>query len=299
MSGRAFPAERVLPAPAKINLALHVTGQRADGYHLLETLVVFASFGDRISAAPAQADGFAVSGPFAAGVPVDGSNLVIRARDALRAAFPDATRQPVHIELGKNLPPSSGIGGGSSDAAATLKALCGVWAIDPSEAELMRLAAPLGADLPMCIAARPLIARGIGDDIEPVELLPPLPLLVANPGEPVSTPDVFRRLARRDNGPLPPLPRQPDAGTLIDWLAETRNDLEAPAIEAAPAIAEALADIRAQGAALARMSGSGATCFGLFMDEADATEAALRIRRARPGWWVAATHSMEASHART
>ena len=288
-----------LPAPAKINLALHVTGRRSDGYHLLDSLVVFAGHGDRVTAASAEADGFAVGGPFAAGVPLDGSNLVVRARDLLRAAFPAATRRPVHILLEKNLPPASGIGGGSSDAAAALRALRAVWGLDLPAHEMMRLAAPLGADLPMCVAARPLIARGIGGEIAPVEGLPRLPLVLVNPGVPVSTPDVFRRLARRDNAPLPPLPARLGPAALAGWLAAARNDLEAPAIAVAPAIAEARAAIRAEGAALARMSGSGATCFGLFMTQADAAGAAQRIASARPGWWVVATHSTEAGHART
>lgn len=196
-----------LHAPAKINLALHVTGRRPDGYHLLETLVVFADHGDRITVTAAEADGFAVCGPFATGVPLDTSNLVLRARDLLRTAFPAAARQPVHIRLEKNLPPASGIGGGSSDAAATLRGLCAAWSLELPAPELMRHAAPLGADLPMCVAARPLIARGIGAEVEPVERLPSLPLVVVNPGAPVATPDVFRRLARRDNpapSPAPP-----------------------------------------------------------------------------------------------
>lgn len=286
-------------APAKINLALHVTGRRDDGYHLLETLAVFAGYGDRVTAVPSDADGFAVSGPFAADVPFDASNLVLKARDLLRAAFPAATRQPVRIALEKNLPPASGIGGGSSDAAATLRALRAVWGLVLPAHELMRLAAPLGADLPMCVAARPLVARGIGERIESVERLPSLPLVVVNPGVPVATSDVFRRLARRDNAPLPPLPGRRDPATLAGWLAAARNDLETPAVEVAPMIAEALAAIRAGGAALARMSGSGATCFGLFPTQADAAGAARRISRARPGWWVVATQSTEASDART
>lgn len=285
-------------APAKVNLALHVTGRRADGYHLLESLVVFTDFGDRLTVAEAEADRFAVCGPCAADIPADGTNLVLRARDLLRAAFPEKALRRVSIVLEKNLPPASGIGGGSSDAAAALLALSRVWALDLGEGTLARLAAPLGADLPMCVAARPLVARGIGGEIEPVEGFPALPLLLVNPGVPVATPDVFRRLSRRDNPPLPALPRQRDAAALVDWLAATRNDLEAPAVEAVPAVREVLAALRAQDAACARMSGSGATCFGVFRSDEDAAAAAQRIGRARPGWWVVATRSMEASHAR-
>jgi 4-diphosphocytidyl-2-C-methyl-D-erythritol kinase len=159
--------KETLPAPAKINLALHVTGRRDDGYHLLDTLVVFTEDGDRLSISSAERDTFSVSGAFAQAVPLDASNLVLRARDLLRAHFPEAARRPVSIVLEKNLPPASGIGGGSSDAAAALKALVRLWDIPITEADLARHALPLGADLPMCLAARPLVAKGIGEEIAP------------------------------------------------------------------------------------------------------------------------------------
>lgn len=299
-------AERALTfrAPAKVNLALHVTGRRADGYHLLESLVVFTGCGDRVTATAADADDFHIHGPFAPAVPADASNLVLRARDLLRRAFPQAATGPVRIALEKNLPAASGIGGGSSDAAAALRALSALWTLDPGADALGRLATPLGADLPMCVAARPLIARGIGEEIEPVDDVPPLVLLLVNPGVPVATPEVFRRLARHDNPPLPPLPRQPGMAGLLGWLAATRNDLEVPGAEVAPVVLDALAALRANGAALARMSGSGATCFGLFSRLDEASAAARRIARAQPGWWVAATQAaaaqaMEAENART
>jgi len=274
-------------APAKINLALHVTGRRADGYHLLESLAVFTELGDRITVAPAAEDNFSVTGPFAAHVPPDGDNLVMRARDALRALAPGAAA-PVAITLEKNLPIASGIGGGSSDAAATLRALARLWRID---ADLAAPGLELGADVPMCLAARSLVARGIGEALEEVAL-PPLPLVLVNPGVAVATPDVFRALTSRENPPLPPLPAGIDAGGLASWLRTARNDLEAPAKALAPAISDVLDGLNGSGALVARMSGSGATCFGLF----DSTDAAARsadaLRRDRPGWFVAATASM-------
>ncbi|MEP9397042.1 4-(cytidine 5'-diphospho)-2-C-methyl-D-erythritol kinase [Mesorhizobium sp. KR2-14] len=279
------PAEH---APAKINLALHVTGQRADGYHLLESLAVFTEFGDHLTVSPATEDAFSVTGPFAAQVPLDAGNLVIRARDALRALAP-ASAAPVAISLEKNLPVASGIGGGSSDAAAALRALARHWGI---AADLAALGLKLGADVPMCLAARPLVAHGIGEHLQPVAGLPPLPLVLVNPGVGVSTPDVFRALASRENPPLPPLPGRLDTGSVLEWLRATRNDLENPAKTLAPAIADALDALKGTGAPFARMSGSGATCFGLFETDPAAADAAEAIRARRPGWFVAATKSM-------
>ncbi|MEP9370869.1 4-(cytidine 5'-diphospho)-2-C-methyl-D-erythritol kinase [Mesorhizobium sp. KR1-2] len=279
------PAEH---APAKINLALHVTGRRADGYHLLESLAVFTEFGDCLIVSPATEDAFSVTGPFAAQVPLDAGNLAIRARDALRA-FSPASAAPVAISLEKNLPVASGIGGGSSDAAAALRALAHHWGI---EADLAALGLKLGADVPMCLAARPLLARGIGEVLEPVADLPPLPLVLVNPGVGVSTPDVFRALASRENPPLPPLPGRLDPASVLEWLRATRNDLENPAKTLAPAIGDALDALGGTGAPFARMSGSGATCFGLFETDADAARAAEAIRASYPGWFVAATTSM-------
>jgi molybdenum cofactor biosynthesis protein B len=204
-------------APAKINLALHVTGRRADGYHLLESLVVFTRFGDRLAVRPAQADTFSVDGAYGQGIPDDDGNLVLRARNLLRQAAGTATR-PVAIRLEKNLPASSGVGGGSSDAAATLRALCRLWSIDPREETARGVAAALGADVPMCLSALPLVARGIGHDIVPLADFPALPIVLVNPGVSVSTPSVFSRLASRENPPLPPLPRFADADAVaVGW----------------------------------------------------------------------------------
>lgn len=276
-------------APAKLNLALHVIGRRADGYHLLDSLIVFTRFGDRIAVEPAAADAFSVSGAYGAGLPEDDGNLVIRARNLLRAATGGA---PVAIALEKNLPAASGVGGGSSDAAATLRALCRLWGLESRDERVRSVAAALGADVPMCLAARPLVAKGIGHDLTPLTSFPALAMVLVNPGVSVSTPAVFSRLASRENPPLPPLPHFADASAMIGWLASTRNDLEPPARGLAPEIDEALAALVHTGAGFARMSGSGATCFGIFGSAEAAIEAAQRIRRDRPGWFVEATQTM-------
>jgi 4-diphosphocytidyl-2-C-methyl-D-erythritol kinase len=276
-------------APAKINLALHVTGQRPDGFHLLESLVVFTEFGDHVTVKAAEEDSFVVKGHFAAQVPLDGGNLVIRARDALREAYAEAAASPVAITLEKNLPIASGIGGGSSDAAAALRALARHWNID---GDLSRLALPLGADVPMCLLARPLVARGIGEIVDPLENYPALPLVLVNPGIGVATPDVFRALESRKNPALSPSPADPQPAHVIEWLRTSRNDLEAPAKSLAPVISEALDALRGTGAAFARMSGSGATCFGVFETRDAAANAATAIGQAKPGWFAVATTSM-------
>lgn len=278
-------------APAKINLALHVVGRRDDGYHLLESLVVFTRFGDRITVSPAGEDGFSVSGPFGGHVPSDGGNLVLRAREVLRAAFPARTSAPVHIELEKHLPVASGVGGGSSNGAAALRALNRFWRLEATEAHLQALSLPLGADLPMCVAARPLVVGGIGERTETVSAFPTLDMVLVNPRVEVATPQVFRALTKRDNPPLPPvsgLQRE----RLRHWLADTRNDLEAPARSVACVIGDVLDALDRHGAHFSRMSGSGATCFGLFDGAEEAEAAAARIAEAHPGWFVAATRTL-------
>jgi len=278
-------------APAKINLALHVTGRRADGYHLIESLSVFTGFGDWIVAAPAERDEFTVTGPFAAQVPLDEDNLVIRARDALRALFGENADQPVAISLEKNMPVASGIGGGSSDAAAALRALARPWGMRRKDDALNRVALFLGADVPMCLARRPLIARGIGERIEEIEAFPALSLVLVNPGVAVPTPKVFAALKERNNPPLPPLPAAMTSAALLDWLGSTRNDLAAPALSLAPEIATALSALADQGAQFARMSGSGATCFGIYDDAQSAARAATAIASNHPDWFVTATET--------
>ena len=278
-------------APAKINLALHVTGRRPDGYHLIESLSVFTAFGDEIAIGPAPRDLFTVSGPYADEVPGGAGNLAVQARDALRKATGLAAAAPVLIFLEKNIPASSGVGGGSSDAAAVLRGLARFWKLDLDAGALSRIGLTLGADVPMCLQGRPLVARGIGDVIEPVEKFPALALVLVNPRVAVGTPQVFAALESRENPRLPSLPSKLDATSLLGWLATTRNDLMAPALELEPSIGDALAALASQNAAFARMSGSGATCFGVFADNTAAQRAASAISAARPDWFVVATET--------
>lgn len=282
-------------APAKLNLALHVTGRRADGFHLLESLVVFTRFGDRLHIEPAEVDGFSIDGPFAGQIDADDGNLAVRAREALRSALSNEARSalpPLSIRLEKNLPVASGIGGGSSDAAAVLRCLNRVWHCGLEDSRLAEIGADLGADVPMCLSARPLIARGIGEIVEPLANFPPLALVLVNPGVPVATPEVFARLARRDGESMPPPPRTIDFHSLRNWLETTRNDLEPAARDIEPSIGKALAALDKAGSGFSRMSGSGATCFGLFETGNVAKRAALAIRAKHPDWFVAATRSL-------
>lgn len=281
-----------ISAPAKLNLSLHVTGRRDDGYHLLETLAVFTDYGDVVRVAPSDIDRFDISGPFADGLSADPANLVLRARDALRDAFPTIATGPVAIKLQKNLPVASGIGGGSSDAAATFRALVSAWHLTVDDDGLSEIALPLGADLPMCLAAKPLVARGAGEALEPLKEWPVLHLVLVNPNRAVATADVFHGLTRRDNPPLPPPPSRHNFAAICAWLRATRNDLQVPALAIAPDIGRALAALEAAGASFSRMSGSGATCFGLFATAEAAGNAASAISALHPAWFVTATRSM-------
>lgn len=281
------PIARAL-APAKINLALHVVGRRPDGYHSLDSLVVFAAFGDMIEAvaAPPVATPLAIEGPFAAGLAAGSDNLVLRAAMIFAAHYPGAAIPPLRLE--KNLPLASGIGGGSADGAATLRLLAALNGIR-DESGLAACAMKLGADGPMCLASRPLRARGIGEALTAWEGLPPFHMVLANPGIGVSTPAVFRRLERPDNPPLPDaLPVFRDAAALAAFLeAETRNDLAGPARLEAPVIA-AVEDrlVASPGCLFARMSGSGATVFGLFPDSESARRAAATLAEQHASWWL-------------
>lgn len=269
-------------APAKINLTLHVTGRRADGYHLLDSLVVFADIGDIVAAKAGPDISLAIDGSMAAGVPTDDTNLVLR---AARLIARDG--QGVAITLTKMLPVASGIGGGSSDAAATLRVLARLWDVPvPERAELARL----GADVPVCLDPRPRRMSGVGDTLADMPSLPPFWLVLSNPGVPVATADVFRALTRRDHPPMPPaLSNWPDLAVFVGFLGSMRNDLEPPAMRLRPEIGDVLTALRAtHGCMIARMSGSGATCFGIYGDAAAAADAAARIRAAEPGWWVSA-----------
>lgn len=279
-------------APAKINLALHITGQRPDGYHLLESVVVFAKVGDTLTINGAPHDELTFSGPFGNNLQADAAtNLVLKARDAMRHAASAKKRlsPPVHIHLEKNLPLSSGIGGGSADAAATMKALNNFWELGLSEATLMAMGLPLGADVPMCILGKPLIASGIGEVITPISHMPELSLVLVNPSVGISTPQIFKALFNKSNGQLPEIIPSANwgAGDVLAYLSSTRNDLEPPALEICPAIGDVIKTLIESGALLARMSGSGATCFGIFEDDLAAKAAGQLIARAQPNWWVA------------
>lgn len=267
-------------APAKLNLCLHVTGRRTDGYHLLDSLVVFADVGDRVTASPGAGLSLAVSGPEADGLQAGPDNLVLRAARAMGVT--DAA-----LVLDKRLPVASGIGGGSADAAATLRALSRLTGRSlPSGADVLRL----GADVPVCLSGRPTRMSGIGETLAPLPPLPPLWCVLVNPRVPVPTPQVFATLSRRDNPPLPDLPAMAltSGRALAGWLTDhTRNDLIVPAGQVAPVLAKVQACLaKAPACLLARMSGSGGTHFGLFADAEAATAAARSLVAANPDWWI-------------
>jgi 4-diphosphocytidyl-2-C-methyl-D-erythritol kinase len=266
-------------APAKVNLALHVTGRRPDGYHLLDSLVVFPRLGDTVEAAPAAATSLDVDGDFARAVP-GGDNLVLRA-----AAIMGGGRRHAALRLTKRLPVAGGIGGGSADAAATLRLLARLWDLPlPGEPDLLRL----GADVPVCLAGRSCRMSGIGEVLRPVAL-PRFWLVLVNPGAALSTAAVFAALEVREHPALAAPEGLCEPERLFGYVAAQRNDLEPAAMALAPAVAEARAALAAQaGCRVARMSGSGATCFGMFADEGEAQAAAAAISAARPDWWVAA-----------
>jgi 4-diphosphocytidyl-2-C-methyl-D-erythritol kinase len=277
-------------AHAKVNLDLLITGRRADGYHQLDSLVVFVELADRLTFQHRRELTLELGGPFAACLESEGDNLVLRAARALAAHL---GRGPgARIVLDKQLPLAAGLGGGSADAAATLRGLGRLWQATLAPGELAAMALRLGADVPVCLASRPVRMRGIGEILEPVPGLPRLDLLLVNPGVPVATAAVFAGLGGRVPEAVPDQDRPLDRADLAGWLARRPNHLEAPARRLAPAIDEVLAALGAQpGCRLARLSGSGATCFGLFADPAGAAAAAAAIAAARPGWWVRATRT--------
>lgn len=267
-------------APAKINLTLHVTGQRHDGYHLLDSMVVFADIGDQITAEPARDLRLVITGPQAAVVPQGDDNLVLRAARSFGAM------QGATVTLNKRLPVTSGIGGGSADAAATLRALSRLWQLPLPTAQTVL---GLGADVPVCLQSAPLRMRGVGETLTPIPALPAGWLVLANPGIAVSTPAVFGAMQRRDHAAMGDIPKFVQATDLAAFLRANRNDLEAPAVQLAPIIATVHAALAAQnGCLIARMSGSGATCFGLFANQIAAETAAQAVQTAEPRWWVAA-----------
>ena len=265
-------------APAKVNLTLHVTGQRADGYHLIDSLVVFAGIGDVVHCQDAPALDLSIAGPQAASLPLDDDNLVLR---AARLMWPGCGAS---IMLEKHLPIASGIGGGSADAAATLRALSRLWDM-PLPASILSL----GADVPACLTSTPKRMQGVGEILSPVPDLPACHLVLINPGHPVSTPDVFKTLIQKDNPAMTEMPIFATVADLAFWLAGQRNDLQLPAMALVPAIGTVLQVLTAQKMCLlARMSGSGATCFGLFATRSDAASAAQSLAADHPDWWVRA-----------
>jgi len=277
-------------APAKVNLALHVTHRREDGYHSLESLVVFADICDELSATPATIDSLTIGGPFGRGLAAGDTNLVNRAVSAFRRRWPDAVTTGLRLHLTKNLPVAAGIGGGSADAAAALRLMAGLSAHPIPFAELSDMAASLGADVPACLVSAPLVARGVGEVLSSLPQFPDGHLVLVNPMVPLGTADVFRRLRAHDNYPLPELPSPlTRPAQLALWLSETRNDLQPPAIKLVPVIGEIVAHLaETPGCILARMSGSGATVFGLFGSSGQAHQAAQVMRAANPDHWVAA-----------
>lgn len=267
--------------PAKVNLYLHVTGRRADGYHLLDSLAVFPAVGDWLSYAPAAALSLELDGSFATGLAAEPDNLVLRAARQLAAAagVPAGGR----LGLEKNLPVASGIGGGSTDAAAALRLLARAWKV---QADLPGIALGLGADVPVCLTRRTVRMTGIGETLLPAPALPEFGIVLVNPGFPVATAQVFRS-RKPEFSPPPELPASwPDAAAMAAGLAALGNDLQAAAIAIAPGIGEVLQALGTlPGSLLTRMSGSGATCFALFGTPRAAAAAAATLQQQAPGWW--------------
>jgi 4-diphosphocytidyl-2-C-methyl-D-erythritol kinase len=276
-------------APAKLNLYLHVMGKREDGYHEIDSLAIFTASGDTISIQPAPLKSgisFSSDGPFASNMGPDNNNLVLQAARLLADEAGPAFRD-VAIQLTKRLPVAAGIGGGSSDAAATLRALDRFWGLGLSEERLAELGLSLGADVPMCLRRQPVFVGGIGEDLSDAPELPPLSLVLVNPGVPVETPTVFKARTgvfskqARFKGPIE------DEAALAKLLKDRTNDLTDAAISIAPVIKNVLHAIDDQpGCLLARMSGSGATCYGIFTDSASADTARKAIHTAQSQWWV-------------
>jgi 4-diphosphocytidyl-2-C-methyl-D-erythritol kinase len=279
-------------APAKINLTLHIIGRRSDGYHDIESLVAFAGVGDILRLQPAPALALTVHGPTAAASGSTDDNLVLKAARLL-------ARQVEGLKLGrfeldKRLPVAAGLGGGSADAAAALRLIARTNGIELDDPRLMRAARETGADVPVCLDPRARMMRGIGDVVSEPLALPKLPVLLVNPGVAVPTKDVFAALridkSAKPGSSLEAGSKRFKAAELLEQLAGDRNDLESPAIAIAPVIADVLDALRAlNGCRLARMSGSGATCFGLFASARAAATAARILRSRHPKWWIRAT----------
>lgn len=271
-------------ACAKINLDLRICQRREDGYHDLDSMVVFTDFGDRLSFSHDARLTFSIDGPFAKDLLHEPDNLVLKAARLLALSL---GRSPdVHIVLNKRLPIASGIGGGSADAAAVLRGLVRLWNVPVTASDLALLAGDLGADVKVCLGSRPVRMTGIGDVLAPFDLPAPLPILLVNPGTPVATPAVFSGL-RHMSGARVAEWRAGKSGDFQSYLMENQNDLETPALHAAPIIGEVLTAIGEEtGCRLARMSGSGATCFGLFDNPQHLDRAKRRLKADHPDWWI-------------
>lgn len=274
-------------APAKVNLTLHVVGKRDDGYHLLDSLVAFAGVGDTLDFTPAETVTLDVVGPTAALIPAEGENIVLKAARLLAEA--SGVSKGAAIRLTKRLPVAAGIGGGSADAAAAIKGLCRLWDVTLAPEAMRKLALSIGADVPVCLAGTPTRMMGIGEELEPAPALPPAWLVLVNPMVPLHTPAVFKARTGAFSAADPLRHSPADAQALALDLAARRNDLTPPAVSIEPVVGEVLAALAASTSCLlARMSGSGATCFGLFAEAAEAKAAAQSLALAQPGWWVAA-----------
>jgi len=278
-------------APAKVNLTLRVVGRRADGYHELESLVVFADFGDRLNFTPGGELALTVRGPSAAQAGDGADNLVLKATRALAVRCPGLGLGAFRLD--KRLPVAAGLGGGSSDAAAALRLLAQANDLPRDDARLYEAARSTGADVPVCLDPRPRIMRGIGEVLSAPLALPALPAVLVNPGVAVPTKPVFEQW--RAFGPSPASPAidavaaLTSRDALLGFLDTQANDLERPAIMIAPVIGDVLAALRAlPGCRLARMSGSGATCFALFSSASAARAAAKTLREKYQHWWVKA-----------
>jgi 4-diphosphocytidyl-2-C-methyl-D-erythritol kinase len=291
-----LPTALVESAPAKVNLTLRVLGRRADGYHDIESLVAFADVGDRLALTPGDALTLAVVGPGAAQTGAEADNLVVKAARALATRVPALRAGAFRLE--KGLPVAAGLGGGSADAAAALRLLAQSNQLAPDDPRLRDAARATGADVPVCLDPRPRVMRGIGEILSAPLRLPRLHALLVNPGVAVPTKLVFSGWRPSANpiraldttADFSALPKMQSEEQLLDWLASEANDLEAPAIALEPAIAVVLASLRAAaGCRLARMSGSGATCFALFSSGAETAAAAKNLRAQFPDWWSSET----------
>jgi len=277
-----------LDAPIKINLALHILGQDESQYHRLQTLVVFARKGDRITVAANPKDEVMIGGDYGGNLPADNDNLIVKARDILRAEVGLATFS-VSLTLIKNLPIASGLGGGSADAAAVLLALSRLWGHGSDR--LYDVARHLGADVPMCLHAlqnpQALLATDTGDVIETLPAFPALDMVIVNPNKPLSTAAVFTALTLKNNPPFILLPQQPSSHTaLIQTLKTLRNDLYPPACSLMPEIGQIMQKLEQSGALLVRMSGSGASCFGIYASEQEAEHAAIILKQQNPDYFI-------------